>query len=207
MIAGLLGLVLGFLGSMPVAGPIALLVLRKGLKAKYREGVSLALGASIPEAVYCGMALFGFDFLFVRFPLVAHVTQILAGALLIILGIVFIRMKPTAETEVPGMKRQRKATPLITGFLVAAMNPTLIITWSGVAAVVYSTFGTFTTVEKVLFPIGVGTGNLLWFVLLLWLMKRNQQRVGFQTIRTVTLIFGTAIVLLGVWLLVRAVMA
>ncbi|MCF8258882.1 MAG: LysE family translocator [Flavobacteriales bacterium] len=205
MIAALLGLVLGFLGSMPVAGPIALLVVRKGVKEEYDEGAAIALGASVPEAVYCGLALFGFDFLFERYPIVESASQVLGGILLLVLGIGFMLMKPREEdlkTLLP--KKGRWAAPFMTGFTVAAFNPTLMVTWSGVAAVLYAMMGAFTELEMIAFPIGVGLGNFLWFAVLLSLMQRHRARFSQRAIVSAIRVIGAAIVLLGLWMLANS---
>lgn len=205
MTASLLGLLLGFIGSMPVAGPIALLVLRKGLRGRYDEGVALALGAAISEAVYCALALLGFDYLFVRYPIVESASRIIGGLLLIGLGIGFAMMKTkdeTSDAETPQVSS--RATPFLTGLTVAGLNPTLIVTWSGVTAIVYSTFGAFGEWEKIGFPIGVGIGNFLWFVVMLMLMKRYQSR--FKTTSITRGIKGVGIIMtgMGLWMLCAA---
>jgi threonine/homoserine/homoserine lactone efflux protein len=202
MTASLLGLLLGFIGSMPVAGPIALLVLRKGLRGHYSEGIALAMGAAISEAVYCALALLGFDYLFVRYPIVESASRIIGGLLLIGLGIGFALMKAKDDPTDGGTPQaSSKATPFLTGLTVAGLNPTLMVTWSGVAAIVYSTFGAFGEWEKVGFPIGVGIGNFLWFVVMLMLMKRYRSR--FQTTSITRGIKAVGIIMTGMggWML------
>lgn len=206
MTAALLGVLLGFIGSMPVAGPIALLVVRKGLKGRYDEGAAVALGASVPEAVYCGMALLGFDFLFERYPVVSSASQVIGAIMLLMLGFAFALMKPTdAEQDLELPKRNAKAAPFITGFTVAALNPTLIATWSGVAAVLYATVGPFSDLEKLFFPVGVGLGNFLWFAVLLSLMQRHSARFSPAGVTRIIRVIGVVVIAFGVWLLVRSV--
>lgn len=202
MTASLLGLALGFIGSMPVAGPIALLVLRKGLRGRYEEGVALALGAAISEAAYCALALLGFDYLFVRYPIVESASRVIGGMLLIGLGIGFAVMKTKEEPSDPQkLQVSSRATPFLTGLTVAGLNPTLIVTWSGVAAIVYSTFGAFGEWEKVGFPIGVGLGNFLWFVVMLMLMKRYQSRFRTTSITRGIKAVGIIMTGMGGWML------
>ena len=59
--AALLGFALGFVFSMPVAGPVSLLVFGRGLQGRGRSGVSLALGSSIAESMYAYLAFWGFS--------------------------------------------------------------------------------------------------------------------------------------------------
>jgi len=44
MIAAFAGFLMGFIGSMPVTGPTSLLVLQRGMLARYRDGWAIGLG-------------------------------------------------------------------------------------------------------------------------------------------------------------------
>ena len=59
LIALVAGSVMGFLGSMPIAGPVAVLVLERGLIRRRREGLGVALGAAAAEAIYAFLAFWG----------------------------------------------------------------------------------------------------------------------------------------------------
>ena len=47
MIASLAGFLMGFIGSMPVAGPTSLLVFHRGMFARYRDGWAIGLGGGL----------------------------------------------------------------------------------------------------------------------------------------------------------------
>lgn len=206
MTAAILGILLGFIGSMPVAGPIAVMVLRKGLRHEYDEGAAIALGASLPEAVYCGMALLGFDYLFVHYPQVEDISRLLGGIIMVMLGLSFVMMRPKAPDTVAELPhRRRKTAPFMTGFTVSALNPTLILTWSGVAAVLYAYMGPFSELDKLVFPAGVGLGNFLWFALMLSLMQRHHARFSQRAVLRAIRLIGSGILLFGLWMLVGAI--
>ena len=42
-----IGFALGFAGSMPVGGPVAILVFTRGVQGRFRSGVDVSLGAAI----------------------------------------------------------------------------------------------------------------------------------------------------------------
>jgi len=206
MIYALIGLILGFLGSMPIAGPIAVLILHKGLRAKHDEGMSIAYGAAIPETMYCAMALFGFDILFARYPAIESASKVLGGMILLVLGILFMYIRPQAESSRQHtVKPERKAAPFFIGFSIAALNPTLIVTWSGAVAVLYSMAGRLEGYEKVMFPLGAGIGKLLWFAVLLFLVKRYRAHFSQVAINRTIGLLGGAIALFGLWMLSSAV--
>ncbi len=62
MLSALLaGFLFGFIGSMPVAGPIAGLVLSRGLQGRFASGANIAVGAALAEAAYACLAFWGFS--------------------------------------------------------------------------------------------------------------------------------------------------
>lgn len=202
MTISIIGFVVGFLGSMPLAGPIALLVFRKGMHHKYLEGGALALGAALAEALYCALAVFGFGHLFQRYPAVEPIAKLLGGVLMLGLGIMFMRSKPSHIPNASDIRHpQRKATPFFMGFSIAALNPTLILSWSGVTAILYAWLGAFTFLEQCLFPVTVGTGIFLWFMVMLMLMQRYQGRFRPERLNGVIRIFGICMAIAGIWML------
>lgn len=202
----LIGLLIGFIGSMPLAGPIALLIFRKGSRGEYREGVALALGATLPEAMYCGLAVLGFDYIFVRHPMVEPIARLAAAVIMVVLGLMFVFTRQKQQQTLHELPRpSRKAAPFLTGFSIALLNPVLLVTWSGVAAVVYTVHGTFTMTDKILFPISVGIGIFLWFVVMLLLMRWMHGRFSPTALDPVVKVFGILMTLLGLWMLYGAV--
>ena len=65
--AWLAGLVMGFAGSVPVAGPINMLVFSFGLQGRLRSATLIALGGALPEAFWAGLAFWGFTALLERY--------------------------------------------------------------------------------------------------------------------------------------------
>ena len=49
LIAALSGLVAAFIASMPVAGPVAALIVRHALEGRARSGVALGCGTGLAE--------------------------------------------------------------------------------------------------------------------------------------------------------------
>ena len=55
----LVGLILGFVGSIPIAGPTSVIVLKNTLEKGNREGLDIAAGAGVAEAIYAFFAFWG----------------------------------------------------------------------------------------------------------------------------------------------------
>lgn len=204
--SALLGLVIGFIGSIPLAGPIALLVFRKGVEKRYAEGAALALGAAIPEAIYCGLAFFGFDYLFARYTWVEPAAKILGAVLMLVLGTIFIFSKPKPTTAATAASTAGTwASSFLSGLSISAINPVLIITWAAVATVVFSILGGLGTLGIVVFSVMVAVGIFGWFGLMLLLLKRYHGNFRPQTLAKVVKVFGGLMVLLGLWMAYGAV--
>ncbi len=65
VIIGLIAALLGFLGSVPLAGPIALLVFTRATQQDYRAAFLVGLGGAVAEGIYAVIAT-GPKFMLVR---------------------------------------------------------------------------------------------------------------------------------------------
>lgn len=203
MLVALGGFVFGFMGSVPLAGPIAIMVLRKGIRGEYRQGFGVAAGGSVAEAIYCALAVLGFESLLAAHPSIEAWSKLGGAVMMIMLGAAFMlmRLKEFPQTE-PNAPTGKLAGPFFIGFSVAAFNPVLILTWSGVAAILHAFTGPFSTFEKVLFPTAVGLGVFSWFRLMLGLIKKHRQAVSTQRMMQMVRVFGVALALVGVWMII-----
>ncbi|MFQ5989726.1 MAG: LysE family translocator [Candidatus Methylomirabilales bacterium] len=175
MTATLAGFLFGFIGSMPVSGPISLLVFHRGLLARYRDGWAIGLGGAIVEGVYCALAIYGFSALVEGFTFFEPLAKAMAILVLLAIGLYF--MFTTQEDRPESPKTEQSTSKWVgqffVGFSVAALNPTLIFTWSVSAAMLYSLANlTFHTYELIAFATSVVFGIATWFGVLLALLRR-----------------------------------
>lgn len=191
---------LGYVGSMPVAGPIALLVLGRGLENRSRNGLSLAFGAAIAESLYAYLAFWGFGAVLARYPWVEETTRFGVAVLLIALGLHFARRQLSkASTSSSMPKNSGNKRNFLLGFAITLLNPTLIATWTFTVTTVYSLgLVTFDATNAVPFSLGALAGIVSWFATMLYLLKRFRSsfpRISLQ--RTVKLV-GIVLIVLGV---------
>lgn len=99
LLAALVGYVAAFIASMPVAGPVAALIVRNAVEGRSRSAIMLAMGTGIAEGVYALLAMLG-STLLDDFPVVIPISKCLAAVLLIVLGIQFARFVP----KTPGLE-------------------------------------------------------------------------------------------------------
>jgi len=130
----IVGLLAGFIFSMPIAGPISILVTSNALKGRVLYCYLVAIGASFADMVYVFLAVFGITKLYSWMePGIPYI--LMAGSLLIFfMGYKIFRSKIDLE-HVPELHpKTGKPIPewkggLYTGFMINFLNPTLIIGW------------------------------------------------------------------------------
>jgi len=114
LIAALVGFVAAFIASMPVAGPVAALIVRHALEGRARAAVMIAIGTGLAEGLYALLALWGFATVLDDAPAIIPISKALAAVILIALGIVFARFVPTTpgvEKSAPAPKQSGPGQP------------------------------------------------------------------------------------------------
>jgi threonine/homoserine/homoserine lactone efflux protein len=208
--AFLVAFVLSFVGSMPIAGPIAVIVLSKGLAGHLRAGVFLAIGAALAEAVYAGLAFLGITAMIERYPILLPISRLVGCAILITLGVVFLVRKheEPATKEAEGDSRE-KTTDLGNAFLglsITAINPTLIVTWTGAVSAVHAAkLLRVNELDAFPFAAGVLTGIIAWFSTFLALLGRWNKRLRPTTIERAIKAMGVILIVAGLGFGVRTV--
>jgi threonine/homoserine/homoserine lactone efflux protein len=204
LIAALLGFCFGYIGSMPVAGPIAVLVFGRGLEDRARNGLFLASGAAIAESVYAYLAFWGFSAFLVSYPWIEPVSRVAAAIILTSLGVHFYRKQPVPEgVEKPVPKAGNKRSFFL-GFTITALNPTLIATWTAAVTTVFSLgIVSFESAQALPFSLGALTGIVGWFATLLYLLDRFRTRFSRETLDKLVHVMGILLIVLGIGIAVR----
>jgi threonine/homoserine/homoserine lactone efflux protein len=203
----LIGFAFGFLGSMPVAGPISLLVLHLGLAHDSRRAMYVAVGGALAEGLYALMAFWGLSAVLTRYPMVLPASRMLGSGLLMALGLVMLltparEAAPQAQSRGKGRKRS-----FTLGFLVTAVNPTLIVTWTAAVAGLHATgLLAMDRAQALPFAAAACCGIIAWFLTLLALVRRWQDRVSVQALGRFKRSMGAVLVAVGGWMALRAVL-
>ncbi|PID39073.1 MAG: hypothetical protein CSA65_07310 [Proteobacteria bacterium] len=206
--AVLIGFAFGFVGSMPVAGPIAVLVFARGIENRFRSGFAIAVGGAIAEGIYACLAFWGFSQLLARYSFILPASRGIAAGILIGLGVVFLRKK-TVEKKAPKAK-EGFGGGFMLGFMICGLNPTLIATWSAASATLFST-GLVSFDPHLAIPFGASAilGIVVWFALLLYLVHRFRGRFSQASLTTIIRVMGVFVIGIGLWfgvLFVRGLM-
>jgi threonine/homoserine/homoserine lactone efflux protein len=126
------GLIAGFIFSMPIAGPVSILIASNALKGRLRYCNLVTIGASIADFIYMFIAVFGLTKLYSLYE--PAIPYIFAGGavVFIFLGYKIIKTKVDIDhledkTHLTEKIENRGKGALYTGFMVNFLNPTLFI--------------------------------------------------------------------------------
>jgi threonine/homoserine/homoserine lactone efflux protein len=128
------GLLAGFIFSMPIAGPIGILVTSNALKGRLRYCNLVNLGASFADFTYVFIAVFGLTKLYSFYkPVIPYILS-LGSVLLFILGYKIFKTKIDIEhledkSHISEKIKKREKGAFYTGFMINFFNPTLFIGW------------------------------------------------------------------------------
>ncbi len=190
------GFLFGFVGSMPLAGPISALVFARGLCGRYRSGQLIAAGAGIAESLYAFLAYWGMSQLLQRYSWVVLASRGAAAIILSALGVLFLTRHPRAVSP-PG-EPEREKSSLAIGFAITLLNPTFLATWTAAVAVLHAAgFVRPSALSASLFAAGVLAGIVGWFWLLLRLMRRYRDRFRPSTLDRVLQAIGALLLATG----------
>ncbi|MFQ5916738.1 MAG: LysE family translocator, partial [Candidatus Binatia bacterium] len=203
------GFLMGFVGSMPISGPISLLVFHRGMLARFQDGWAIGLGGAIAEGIYVAVAIQGLSLLRERFPFLEPLVKGMGILVLFGIGLYFLFARQKDHEGNPSANRSESnwVGQFAVGFTVAALNPTLILTWSTAAAMIYSianlTLGTY---EWIVFVCSVVFGIAAWFSVLLALLQRFREHFPLsklqRVIRSVGVILIASSAAWAAWILI-----
>lgn len=198
-LVALFGFCFGFVGSVPVAGPIAVLVLSRGLEERHRAGLLIAVGAAIAEGFYAFLAFYGFGALLSELSWITPVSRGAGAIILLVLGVVFLRTprpRDAGRLDARPVGEGRRAALL--GFTVTAMNPTLIATWTAAVTTLFGTgWITFSPRAAAVFGGGAMLGIVAWFATLLTVIRKLNRHFQPSLLERVRRAMGVFLLLLS----------
>ena len=202
ILAFITGLLMSFLGSMIPTGPIAIIVLKHGLGRHKMRALSLVSGAALAEAGYALLAYLGVDFALSRYPLQTSILHMLAGLILLGFGVLCLFDGHASLEKVPS--RNYRGANFLLGLSIAGLNPTFLITWTGVVAAARAT-GLISGIQAAPgFGLGVIVGPILWFWVLLEILTRHAEFLSPKTLKIIEKALPIILLFLGAIILAKA---
>lgn len=208
LIAILVGLAIGFFGSIPLAGPVGVLVLHRAFQARWREALGVGMGASLVEGLYAGLALIGVATLIGNQPIFVPIAEAVIAGLLSLLGLHFLCSPPrlsrssVSEQDTVGLGRRRRG--LLLGVTLSAANPNIITAWISIATLMTASgWLDGQPLHALSLGLAVAGGGILWFSLLLTLLARAHGRMSTALTQLLSRIMGLVLLLCACWAAVR----
>lgn len=168
------GLLAGFIFSMPIAGPISILVVSNALKGKVRYCNLLAIGASFADLVFVFVAVFGITKFYSEYK--PAIPYIMMGGSLFIFYMAYRIITTKLDFEhledkvhVSEVIKKRGKGGFYTGLFVNFLNPTLFFGWltssfiviSIVSSLGFNTGGLNTMIDNSISEINSIGGNVV----------------------------------------------
>jgi threonine/homoserine/homoserine lactone efflux protein len=129
------GLAVGIIFSMPIAGPVSILITSHGLRGQLRYCFTAALGASIVDFIVCFIAVHGFTRLLGLFADGIPYILFAGSIFLFIVGWKIVKARfdfDNMDVKQTGLRRilkKQDKSGFWTGLLLNASNPSLFIGW------------------------------------------------------------------------------
>jgi len=129
----IVGLLAGFIFSMPIAGPISILITSNALKGRIRYCNLATIGASFADFIYVFIAVFGLTKLYSWYKPVIPYVLLIGAIFLVSVGIKIFKTKVDLEhlddnSQLSG-KIKKGRNGFWTGFMLNFLNPTLFLGW------------------------------------------------------------------------------
>ncbi|QRK07401.1 LysE family transporter [Archangium violaceum] len=196
LITSLVAFAFGFIGSMPLAGPIAVMVFSTSVRRHYGAALRIGFGAALAVSLYAAVAFWGFSTFLAKYPVILPVSHGLSAVVLTVLGVHFARWKLRDEAK-PEQEPHREG--LLLGFTIAALNPTLLATWSTAVAFLYSLqLVSFSGLLALPFGAAAGVGVASWQLAFVGLIRRYERRFPRHVLTWGVRIMGLLLIAGGV---------
>ena len=207
LIAALLGFAFGWIGSVPVAGPISALVVTRGIQGRFRAAAWIAVGGGLAEAVYAFLAVWGFSTFLAQYPIIDPISRAGGAVVMTVLGITFIRKKTSDASGSQHELRDSAWGNFVLGAWICAINPTLIATWSAVATSLHGSGAVELNDPSMAYPFAAGCclGITGWFLTLVVLIRRYRDRFSHVTLTKFVRVIGWLLLALAMWFGYRTV--
>jgi threonine/homoserine/homoserine lactone efflux protein len=203
LIALLLGFGLAFVGSIPMTGPLAVLVIDRMLTSQRGAAFWIAFAGAIVEGLIAGAIATFLPVVLQHSGSIIRLARIGGALVIFAVGIVLV-----TRPEVLGrLETDRKRESFMAGFLATALNPTLLATWT-VAVTALHEAGLFDGGYQSgpLFGAGVVGGAISWSALLIVLSRRLAPKLRIQNRKTPGRIIGAVLVCVGIGVFVRGLL-
>ncbi|MGM0556163.1 MAG: LysE family translocator [Myxococcota bacterium] len=205
MIAGSL---MGFLGSIPLTGPIAVMAVNQAVNRRFLRGFVIGAGGTLGELIYCSLAVAGVGAMINQIPSARVWIRGFSAVLLLGVGIYFFYKTPEEEDDTLDADVSGEDVPdansdsdndyfsaFSSAFSVAAFNPVLLLNWTAAVAFVFSHLEVDPSATVgAAFVVSIGVGIVGWYAVLMRLLKRYREKIPTEALAWVQRIMSLVVI-------------
>jgi threonine/homoserine/homoserine lactone efflux protein len=200
------GFVMGFVGSIPPTGPVALMVITRVFKGRTRYALAAGIGGALAEMVYAALAITGVGLLIQQINFAETLIRAMSTFVLLGVGVYFF-ISPVRRSDIEQAK-EHEADGLSTAledmgkaFSISIVNPTIMLNWMAAVALLLTLFSVEAAlVEQLSFAVFVAVGMSTWTVLEVWLLDKFQERVSVDVLGTIQRAVSVVVMLAALYL-------
>lgn len=199
----LIGTVCGIFSSTP-PGPINLLVADSVLSGQKIKLTPFLSGIILIDALFALLAFWGYN-VFLEGTNFSFFLSLFGGIVLIFLGGLGIYQ------NIYGKEEKKKdqfggSTFFLKGVLLMISNPGFIAFWVVVAnQISFLAFHPVTSIRTIPLILGVGVGDLIWFILFIKLLRFGRGKMKHNFIPKLRLIISSLLIILGFYAIYKCI--
>lgn len=198
---------IGFFASTAATGPVNFLVFRNALIGKYGKSFMMIIGSAIMETIYCTFALTIVGAIILHSKRIEIISQILTIGILFVISFYLYRTEPSHQPAlgIEGLSAKEGVQAFLTAFILVALNPSVILTWSAAVATLISFKIIIITriLHIVLFAVSAGIGTISGSLTMVFLVHLFRLRFSNKVIRAVLKTSAFAVFGLAIYFLLR----
>lgn len=177
------------LGAAVPLGPINILIMNESIK-KYKNGVTIGLGAMSSDIAYLFLIFFGL-LSYINKPVILNSLSVLGGIFLLYLAFMIFKNRDaevdTSSEQVQGSSSMKLYTK---GLALTFINPYTIGFWLSVSGYIASK-----NLEPVITLVGMLSAILLWITIMPYVVHRSKHKISQRVFSWINRI--SALVLAG----------
>jgi threonine/homoserine/homoserine lactone efflux protein len=186
---------MGFFGSIPLTGPIAVMAVNQAVKRRFLRGFIIGAGGTLGELIYCSLAVAGVGAMIEQLPSARVWIRGLSAVLLFGVGVYFFFNTPDDEDAWAADESAERIAEDDSGadssflsafgsaFSVAAFNPVLLLNWTAAVAFVFSYLDVDPSpAVGAGFVLSIGIGIVSWYAVLMRLLKRYRDKIPTEAL-------------------------
>lgn len=191
-------IILGVSLAAPI-GPVNAAMLNTGIKNGFFHAWILGIGALTADVLYMIMVYFGIGQI-IEFPLVKIILWSFGCFVLTYTGVESLLSLHKIKLLLKFGKKVRLRRSLLSGFLIALLNPLSILFWLGIyGSILAENAGNFTGYQLIINSVAIIAGALLWDTIIAMISSGARKLLSIRLLKVISIISSLFMIGFGVY--------